>query len=164
MPLTATLTERDAWDALATVADPEIPVISLVELGVIRAVAVAGARVSVSLTPTFSGCPALVEMRRLIDAALRARGFADVALETVLAPAWSSDWISDAGRRKLKAFGLAPPARHGGNIVQTFFDPVACPRCDSTHTTLKNSFGSTLCRAIWQCADCQETFEQFKPL
>ena len=85
-------------------------------------------------------------------------------VKSVLSPAWSSDWITDEGRRKLKEFGLAPPRRHGGNIVMTFFDVVTCPYCDGKNTTLKNSFGSTLCRSIYYCYDCQDAFEQFKAL
>lgn len=155
---------EQVWDALQLVKDPEIPVISLVELGIVRDVAVDGDSVVVTITPTFSGCPALNVMAQDVVRVLTEQGAAHVEVKTVLAPAWTSDWISDAGKRKLKAFGLAPPRTHGGNLVTTFFDLVPCPRCDSKNTTLKNSFGTTLCRAIWTCNDCQETFEQFKPI
>lgn len=158
------VSQSDVWQALATVMDPEIPVVSLVELGIIREVEVENGRISVTMTPTFSGCPALVEMETLIEEAVLALGAEAVTVEKQFNPPWTSDWITDEGRRKLKAFGLQPPAPHGGNLVMTFFDVVSCPRCDSKNTTLKNSFGSTLCRAIWQCNDCQEPFEQFKPL
>lgn len=152
------------WEVLRGVMDPEIPVVSLVELGIIREVEVENGRVSVIMTPTFSGCPALVEMEALIKDAVLAMGAESVRVEKQLNPPWTSDWISEEGRRKLKKFGLQPPAQHGGNLVMTFFDIVACPRCDSKNTTLKNSFGSTLCRAIWQCNACGEPYEQFKPL
>ena len=158
------LTEAEVWQVLQGVADPEIPVISLVEMGIIRAVAIDGEQIAVQMTPTFSGCPALVVMAREIEQALLAAGAAAVSVETVLSPAWSSDWITASGRAKLKEFGLAPPPLHGGNVAVTLFDPVPCPRCDSTHTTIRNSFGPTLCRAIYYCEDCQEPFEQFKPL
>ncbi len=158
------LTKDEIWNALEAVKDPEIPAISVVELGIVRDVAVEDEGVTVTITPTFSGCPALTVMANDIKAKLREEGVERVAVQTVLAPAWSSDWISAEGKRKLKAFGLAPPRQHGGDIVMTFFDVVACPRCDSKNTTLQNSFGSTLCRAIWTCNDCQETFEQFKPI
>lgn len=158
------LTEAAAWKILEDVTDPEIPVVSLIEMGIIRAVRVAGEQVTVKMTPTFSGCPALTVMVEEIERALRAAGAAEVEVKTVLSPPWSSDWITESGRAKLKAFGLAPPPQHGGNIVVTFFEPVACPRCDSTHTTIRNSFGPTLCRAIYYCEDCQEPFEQFKPI
>lgn len=162
--MTQRLTETDVWRVLRTVPDPEIPPLSLVDLGIVRAVTVDGSAVAVDLTPTFSGCPALEVMERDVVDALRAVGATDVTVRRVLSPPWSSDWITDVGRQQLKAFGLAPPQRHHGNVVATFFDPVACPRCDGADTTLKNSFGSTLCRAIWYCNACQEPFEQFKPL
>lgn len=158
------LTEQRVWDALQEVMDPEIPVISLVELGVIRAVAVDDGHVTVTMTPTFSGCPALVEMRTLIHDKVLALGADSAEIHTTYAPPWTSDWISDDGRRKLQQFGLAPPRRHGGNLVMTFFDVVECPYCGSRDTTLRNAFGSTLCRAIYFCNSCRDAFEQFKPL
>ena len=158
------LTEAAAWKILEDVTDPEIPVVSLIEMGIIRAVRVDGEQITVKMTPTFSGCPALTVMIEDIERALRAAGAPAVEVKTVLSPPWSSDWITASGRAKLKAFGLAPPPQHGGNMVVTFFEPVACPRCDSTHTTIRNSFGPTLCRAIYYCEDCQEPFEQFKPI
>ena len=158
------LTEAAAWKILEDVTDPEIPVVSLIEMGIIRAVRVDGEQITVKMTPTFSGCPALTVMIEDIERALRGAGAAAVEVKTVLSPPWSSDWITASGRAKLKAFGLAPPPQHGGNMVVTFFEPVACPRCDSTHTTIRNSFGPTLCRAIYYCEDCQEPFEQFKPI
>ena len=158
------LTEATAWRVLETVTDPEIPVVSLIEMGIIRAVQVSGEQVTVQMTPTFSGCPALAVMAQDIERALCAAGAEAVTVQTVLSPPWSTDWITDSGRAKLKSFGLAPPPTHGGNLVITFFEPVPCPRCDSTHTTMRNSFGPTLCRAIYYCEDCQEPFEQFKPI
>lgn len=159
-----TILLNDIWQALEHVKDPEIPVISLVELGIVRAVELEANQVCVTITPTFSGCPALKVMEEEIVAELLTLGVSKVEVKVVLAPAWSTDMISDEGKRKLKAFGLAPPRAHGGNVVATFFDIVPCPRCDSRHTSLKNSFGTTLCRAIWTCNSCQETFEQFKPI
>ena len=152
------------WQALEEVKDPEIPVVSLLEMGIVRGVDVGeDGRVTVTMTPTFAGCPALLEMERLIVEKLAELG-AEGAVQTILYPPWTSDWITAEGREKLRAFGLAPPAVHGGNINVTFFEPVACPRCRSTQTTLQNAFGSTLCRAIYTCHTCQETFEQFKAL
>ena len=159
-----TLTEESIWAALQEIKDPEIPVVSLVEMGIVREVELTDEQVTVKMTPTFSGCPALIEMERLIEEKLLAMGAPSVQVEVLRKPAWTSDWITDEGRRKLKKFGLQPPHRHGGNIVMTFFEPVACPRCNSEDTTLKNSFGSTLCRSIWVCNACQEPFEQFKAL
>lgn len=158
------LTKADVWQALEGVKDPEIPVISVVELGVIREVLVEGEAVTVKMTPTFSGCPALTVMQAEVAAVVCALGAEPVVVDIVLHPPWSSDWISEEGRRKLKEFGLAPPHHHGGNVPVTFFEPVPCPRCDSHDTVLKNSFGSTLCRAIYFCNSCGEAFEQFKAL
>ena len=152
------------WQSLEEVKDPEIPVVSLLEMGIVRGVDVGeDGRVTVTMTPTFAGCPALLEMERLIVEKLAELG-AEGAVQTILYPPWTSDWITAEGREKLRAFGLAPPAVHGGNINVTFFEPVACPRCSSIQTTLQNAFGSTLCRAIYTCHTCQETFEQFKAL
>ncbi len=158
------MNEEAIWQALAEVVDPEIPVVSLVEMGIVREVKLHNQSVTVTITPTFSGCPALHVMQQDIVAQLQKLGYASVSVDTVLSPPWSSDWITDEGRRKLKAFGLAPPQRHGGNIAITFYEPVTCPYCDSANTSVKNEFGPTLCRAIYFCHNCQQPFEQFKPL
>lgn len=157
-------TEIEIWQALEAVKDPEIPVVSVVEMGIVREVTVEDDRVTVKMTPTFSGCPALDVMRGDIAACIRALGVREVSVETVLSPPWTTDWLSEETRARLKAFGLSPPARHGGNIPVTFYQPVACPYCDSDDTEMKNSFGSTLCRAIYYCRGCQQPFEQFKAL
>ena len=160
-----TITTDDVWRALQEVMDPEIPVVSVVEMGIIRAVEVTPAGVIVTMPPTFSGCPALDVMRRDVAAAARALGVAEVTVETVLHPPWSTEWISAAGREKLRRFGLAPPPRHAGDpAAVAFFDLAECPRCGSNHTSLRNAFGPTLCRMIWYCHDCRDAFEQFKPL
>lgn len=160
-----TLTLERIWQALDEVKDPEIPVVSLVEMGIVRAVEISGDKVIVTMTPTFSGCPALQVMKVDIEQKLRAEGVAAVEVKQTLDPPWSSDWITDEARQKLKAFGLAPPPRHGGNLQEILlFDTVSCPYCDSKNTTIKNTFGPTLCRAIHYCHDCQQPFEQFKPL
>jgi ring-1,2-phenylacetyl-CoA epoxidase subunit PaaD len=159
------LTTENIWEVLDEVKDPEIPVVSLVEMGIIRRVEIADESVIVTMTPTFSGCPALQVMKSDIENRLRAAGIAAVEVRQVLDPPWSSDWITAEARQKLKQFGLAPPPRHGGNLQEILLiDTVACPYCDSTNTTIKNSFGPTLCRAIYYCHDCQQPFEQFKPL
>jgi ring-1,2-phenylacetyl-CoA epoxidase subunit PaaD len=163
------VTSEQIWQALEEVKDPEIPVVSVVEMGIVRDVKVSGEGVKVTMTPTFSGCPALDVMRQEILARVREMGVEQVEVKTVYHPPWSSDWITAEAREKLRRFGLAPPPRHGssggGNVAMVaFFDAAVCPRCDSTNTTLKNSFGPTLCRMIWYCHDCQDAFEQFKPL
>lgn len=158
------ITTEQVWQALEAVKDPEIPVVSVVEMGIVRQVSIDSDHVRVQMTPTFSGCPALQVMRDEIEAEVRRMGVAEVTVETVLFPPWSTDWITEEARQKLRAFGLAPPPRHGGNLAVTFFEVVACPYCDSNNTSVKNTFGSTLCRAIYYCNDCQQPFEQFKAL
>ncbi len=158
------LTEDAIWQALRQVMDPEIPVVSLVDLGVVRAVETDGAHVRVVMTPTFSGCPALHVMRALVEQKLQDLGAASVDVEMVLNPPWTSDDISPEGREKLRAFGLAPPPVHQGDQTIILQPQVTCPRCGSSRVTVKNTFGSTLCRAIYYCLDCQDAFEQFKPL
>ena len=157
------LQAADIWAALEKVKDPEIPVISVVEMGIVRDVLLNGAEVTVKITPTFSGCPAIDVIKSNIKNSIQELGF-KVTVETAIHPAWSSDWISDEGRQKLKDFGLSPPPRHGGRLEITFFKPAPCPYCDSLNTSIRNTFGPTLCRAIYYCNDCQQPFEQFKPL
>ncbi len=158
-------TSGEIWRALAGVMDPEIPVVSVVDMGIVRGVEVDADGVVVTMTPTFSGCPALVVMRRDIEAAVRSLGVERVTVHTVLHPPWSTEWISAAGREKLRQFGLAPPPRHTGTpTAVAFFDLAECPRCGSTNTSLRNAFGPTLCRMIWYCNECRDAFEQFKPL
>ncbi|MFQ5398773.1 MAG: 1,2-phenylacetyl-CoA epoxidase subunit PaaD [Anaerolineae bacterium] len=159
------VTVEAIWRALEDVKDPEIPVVSLVEMGIIRDVIITDDEVLVKMTPTFSGCPALHVMQRDIKARVQQLGVNSVAVEVVLSPPWSSDWISREAREKLRQFGLAPPPRHNGDLISVaFLDAAVCPRCESKNTVIKNSFGPTLCRMIWYCNDCQDAFEQFKPL
>ena len=158
------LTADQVWQTLDQVKDPEIPIVSVVELGIVRAVLVSGRAVIITMTPTFSGCPALEAMKADIVARLNLAGAKSVEIRTVLAPPWTSDWITGAAREKLRAFGLAPPPRHAGNWERLLSDMAACPYCGSHSTTLKNSFGSTLCRALYYCNNCQQPFEQFKPI
>lgn len=161
----ATFSLEKIWQALDEIKDPEIPVVSLVEMGIVRQVQITADGVVVTMTPTFSGCPALQVMKSSIEEKLRRLGVGPVEVKQVLDPPWTSDWITDEARQKLKEFGLAPPPKHGGKLEQIIlFDAVACPYCDSQNTTVKNTFGPTLCRAIYYCNDCQQPFEQFKPL
>ena len=139
------------WAVLEGVPDPEIPAVSVVDLGIVRAVS-AG---RVTITPTYTGCPATQVIERDIRDARDAAGFRAVAIETVLAPPWTTDWISPAGRAKLKAYGIAPPLAAGERAV-------ACPQCGSTRTEEVSRFGSTPCKAQWRCRDCLEPFDLFK--
>jgi ring-1,2-phenylacetyl-CoA epoxidase subunit PaaD len=157
-------TTKDIWSALEHITDPEIPVVNIVEMGIVRDVVMVGEKTTVKMTPTFSGCPALETMRQAIYTCLQNLGATSVEVETVLHPPWSTDWITASARAKLLAFGLAPPAIHGGNVNVMLFDTSTCPRCGSTNVAIKNNFGSTLCRAIYVCHNCKEPFEQFKAL
>jgi len=151
-----------AW--LAEIPDPEIPVLSITDLGIVRDVD-CDTGVVVSLSPTYSGCPATEVIEASVVAALEDRGVAEVAIKRVLSPPWTTDWISDAGREKLKVYGIAPPEK-GGSKRALMHGPlaVACPRCDSANTELVSEFGSTACKASYRCADCLEPFEYFKCL
>ena len=149
------------WQLLRQVPDPEIPVVSIVDLGVVRYVRVAGdGRLHVGLTPTYSGCPATAVIRSSTQTALAAAGFGDALLEEVLAPPWTSDWVTAEGRAKLEAFGIAPPAP----AAEEARGPraVGCPRCRSLATERISEFGSTACKAHYRCSACGEPFDQFK--
>lgn len=163
------------WSWLNDVADPEIPVISIVDLGIVRDVAFDGGACVVTITPTYSGCPAMQVIAESVTEALHAHGLADVRLVNQLSPAWTTDWMSDAGKAALKGYGIAPPAQQaidisglrggvkrgkgGGAFV---LPEVTCPNCGSTHTQLTSQFGSTPCKALYKCLDCREPFDYFK--
>jgi ring-1,2-phenylacetyl-CoA epoxidase subunit PaaD len=160
----AHMNEEQIWQALQTITDPEIPVVTIVELGIVRQVDVRPEDVTVTIAPTFAGCPALHVIQQDIRSRLTELGATNVQVKTQLAPAWTSDWITEEARAKLKAFGLAPPVRHGGNMNVMLLEIATCPRCGSRNTRLQNSFGTTLCRSIYTCKACHETFEQFKAI
>jgi len=153
------------WEALANVSDPEIPVLSVLEMGMIPKVSMEAGTVVVEMTPTFAGCPALDVIRENLRLAVRSAGFEDVRVNVVFDPPWTSDRITPEGLRKLREFGLAPPSRCGttGPTFQAL-QKVACPYCNSADTTLESIFGPTLCRAIHYCNSCLQSFEQFKPV
>ena len=153
------------WELLDEVKDPEIPVVSLVEMGIVRDVKVSGdGLVTISITPTFSACPALQVMKGDIVRRLREVGIQDVQVKVVYSPPWTTDWISSEGRKKMRIFGLAPAPQHGGSFEVTLLDEMICPYCGSRNTSIRNSFGSTPCRMIYYCNACQQPFEQMKPL
>ena len=144
--------EAKTWEILNNVQDPEIPVISLVDLGIIRHVRASGDSVEIGVSPTYSGCPATETIRKDIHAAVSSAGIGGLTIVEVLSPPWSSDWISERGSQALRRYGIAPPGSHS----------VACPRCSSTRTTRVSQFGSTPCKALLRCDACLEPFEQFK--
>lgn len=160
-------TAQAVWELLDQVKDPEVPVLSVVELGIVRDVLIGAEGVTVVLTPTYSGCPAMHVIEQDIVAALAAEGIAPVRIETVFSPAWTTDWISDEAKVKLVAYGIAAPARtadDGGLITLTRRAAVACPYCKSLKTTLKSEFGSTSCKSIHFCESCKQPFEGFKSI
>jgi ring-1,2-phenylacetyl-CoA epoxidase subunit PaaD len=161
--------ERDAILAILDgVMDPEVPVLSVRELGIVRDVEVdAAGVVTVTVTPTYSGCPAIQVIEQDIRSALGAAGHAEVRVRTVYAPAWTSDWIAPDARMKLKAYGIAPPARaESGDLVQLLRRRAAaqCPYCDSRDTEVRSEFGSTACKAVCWCRSCRQPFEEFKAI
>ena len=156
-----TLKER-ALAALADVCDPEIPVLTIADLGVLRGVEVVDGRVEVTITPTYSGCPAMNMIALEIELALARAGIAGATIRTVLHPAWTTDWMSEDGRRKLRDYGIAPPSPGSGRRALFGQDVVACPRCGSEDTERLAEFGSTSCKALWRCKSCREPFDYFK--
>jgi ring-1,2-phenylacetyl-CoA epoxidase subunit PaaD len=151
-----------AWAAAAQVVDPEIPVLTIADLGVLREVSVIDGQVEVAITPTYSGCPAMNMIALEIELALTREGMPNSKVRTVLSPAWTTDWMSDEGRRKLKDYGVAPPQTGGGRRALFGEQQVACPQCGSTNTEVLSEFGSTSCKALWRCIACREPFDYFK--
>lgn len=160
------LTQAQAWDALHAVPDPEIPVISVCDLGIVREVRTSGDVVTVVVTPTYSGCPATAAIATSIRDALLQAGAARVEIETRLSPAWTTDWIAPEGAEKLREYGIVPPGAATSEEPRPlrFAPRIACPRCDSRRTERLSQFGSTACKSLYRCLDCREPFEYFKPL
>jgi ring-1,2-phenylacetyl-CoA epoxidase subunit PaaD len=157
-------TEEEIWSALATIEDPEIPVLTLVEMKIIRAVEVKGQRVRVVISPTFVGCPALDTMKAAVRERIVALGFTEVAIDVTFTPPWSTDMLEPGTLEKLRVYGVAPPPRIGDDLGESLARPVACPSCGSTDTRLQSMFGATLCKQLFVCARCKLPFERFKPI
>ena len=152
---------------LDEVKDPEVPALSVVELGIVRDVEVDHGHVTVTVTPTYSGCPAMQTIEEDIRAALATRGFANVTIKTVYSPAWTTDWMTDAAKEKLRAYGIAPPGRASHDAPVTIARKrvtVSCPFCGSLNTRHTSEFGSTSCKALHICNDCTQPFEEFKAI
>jgi ring-1,2-phenylacetyl-CoA epoxidase subunit PaaD len=169
--LRGAVTADQVWAWLGEVPDPEIPVISVVDLGIVREVAFEDDTCVVTITPTYSGCPAMQVIAEDVEQALRAHGLARLRVDTRLTPAWTTDWMSEAGKAALKGYGIAPPVQqvidisalsHGVRRHAIAQPVVACPHCGSTHTRVTSQFGSTPCKALYQCLDCREPFDYFK--
>ena len=163
--------EQKIWRILDTVNDPEIPVLSITDLGIVRAVVVnpspqgGGWEGAVIITPTYTGCPAMDMIAMNIKLALLEHGYTNVKVTSVLSPAWTTDWMSAAGKEKLKAYGIAPPNPKQAVCDDRLFakeEAVQCPHCNSVHTKRISEFGSTACKALYQCVDCREPFDYFK--
>ena len=159
------VTELEIWKYLEEVFDPEVPVLTVVDLGVVRAVKVSKNSCHITLTPTYSGCPAMKRMEEDIIDKLAEKGIENVTVELVLSPAWTTDWLTEKGRVKLREYGIAPPENEPDKST-LFADPVIvpCPQCSSKNTRLVSQFGSTACKAHYQCNDCLEPFDYFKCL
>ncbi len=153
----ATITEKQIWDILETVCDPEVPVLSILDLGIVRDVKVNEA-IEIFVTPTYTGCPAMDMISMNIRMEMLQQGFNEVKITQVLSPAWTTEWMTEAGKQKLKAYGIAPP-----NPSQEIpSDGIECPQCQSINTKLLSEFGSTACKSLFQCMDCREPFDYFK--
>ncbi|WP_135228802.1 1,2-phenylacetyl-CoA epoxidase subunit PaaD [Deinococcus fonticola] len=150
------------WQALSAVPDPEIPVVSITDMGMVRDVQVEGERVTVTFTPTFSGCPALHVIRGSIGEAVRGLGVQEVEVKSTLTPPWTTDWMNADARERLRQYGIAPPAPAGEQLITLEAEPTRCPRCGSLNVCMTASFGSTLCKRLYVCDSCKEPFEGFK--
>lgn len=157
------MTEQNIWTILEQVPDPEVPVLSVVDLGVVREVGIHGDTVNITITPTYSGCPAMDMIAMNIRLALIEAGVKQISIQNRLSPAWTTDWMSENGKKKLKEYGIAPPVSpsHPDGLF-TATEEVSCPHCDSPNTELISQFGSTSCKALYRCLDCKEPFDYFK--
>lgn len=159
------ISEKKIRTLLEEVMDPEVPVLSVIDLGILREIKISGEKIEVIITPTFSGCPAMDVIRMNIQMLLLSHGFKNVKITQTLSPPWTTEWMSEEGKRKLKEYGIAPPNPKQQVCHQELFMPaegVQCPRCDSYHTHRVSEFGSTPCKALYACDNCKEPFEYFK--
>ncbi len=158
-----THSEKEIWQLLEQVSDPEVPVLTVVDLGVIRSVEIKEDEVHINITPTYSGCPAMNAIETDIKILMSSYQI-PVVIHTVLSPAWTTDWMSEKGKEKLKAYGIAPPQYQVSNKLFSTPQNIQCPLCNSTNTKLISEFGSTACKSLYKCNDCLEPFDYFKCL
>lgn len=157
------VSQEQVYEYLSTVTDPEVPVLTILDLGIVRDVQINNDEVTIRITPTYSGCPAMDVIAMNIRMALMSRGVKKINIETQLSPAWTTDWMSEEGKRKLKEYGIAPPIRKSAADMNLFEEEkVPCPRCGSIDTQLSSQFGPTSCKALYKCNSCLEPFEHFK--
>lgn len=159
-----TIDAKDIWSILEEVKDPEVPVLSILDLGIVRNVKTSGDKIVIIITPTYSGCPAMDVISMDIRLKLIEKGFRNVSIQQQLSPAWTTDWMTEEGKQKLKAFGIAPPNPKQQFCNQEMFaeEGVQCPRCNSHHTALISQFASTACKSMYRCLNCKEAFDYFK--
>lgn len=156
---------KKIWEILASVTDPEIPVLTIIDLGIVRNVVINNEEIEVIITPTYMGCPAMDMISMNIKAALFEQGYNNISIKNILSPAWTTDWMSEEGKQKLKAYGIAPPNPKQIVCTPNAFqeeEVVQCPKCNSYNTQLISRFGSTACKALYKCYHCHEPFEYFK--
>ena len=158
------ITEEKIWQILEEVKDPEVPVLSIIDLGIVRKVQLEGEKINIIITPTYSGCPAMDVISMDIRLKLIEKGYRQVSIQQQLSPAWTTDWMTAEGKAKLKAFGIAPPNPKQQFCTSEMFreEAVECPHCNSYHTELISQFSSTACKAMYRCLDCKEAFDYFK--
>ena len=165
MTAIANISIQEIWKILETVTDPEVPVLSVIDLGIVRNVEINADDIIITVTPTYSGCPATEVINMFIKLALIENGYKNVQVKTVLSPAWTTEWMTETGKEKLKAYGIAPPKPMQVVCTPAHFqeeEAIECPHCNSYHTRLISRFGSTACKALYQCEDCKEPFDYFK--
>ncbi|MCI4668044.1 MAG: phenylacetate-CoA oxygenase subunit PaaJ [Bacteroidia bacterium] len=157
-------TKNPVWEIIARVPDPEVPVLTVLDLGIVRHVELEGKEIRVTITPTYTGCPAMDMIGANIRKELKKEGFEKIEVKLSLTPAWTTDWLSEEGKKKLKEYGIAPPvgATTDKRVLIGEFSEVTCPRCESENTHMISQFGSTACKALYQCKDCMEPFDYFK--
>ena len=155
-------TQKRIWDILYSVNDPEIPVLSILDLGIVRDIKIKDEAIEVIITPTYSGCPAMDFIGMDIRKTLSKNGFEKIKITHQLSPAWTTDWMTETGKEKLRSYGIAPPTSKTFDKDYLKNLPVECPRCNSKNTKLVSQFGSTACKALYQCNDCREPFDYFK--
>jgi len=161
MPVEINTEEKKIWRILETVCDPEVPVLTVIDLGIIRDVKIHETAIEVIITPTYTGCPAMDMIAMNIRLALIENSYPNVKITSVLSPAWTTDWMTEEGKKKLKEYGIAPP-QYPASHARWPHDNIPCPQCNSTNTKLISEFGSTACKALFQCNDCKEPFDYFK--